>query len=78
MKTSGVNGERMKVLVTGGAGYIGSHVCKTLSAKGRLPIALDNLVYGRKDAVRWGPLIQAEIEDKSAVLSAIREHRPSE
>jgi UDP-glucose 4-epimerase len=43
------------ILVTGGAGYIGSHVCKTLSKAGYLPVTLDNLCTGRRDFVRWGP-----------------------
>jgi len=43
------------VLVTGGAGYIGSHACKALARAGYLPVAYDSLVYGHESAVRWGP-----------------------
>ncbi len=51
------------VLVTGGAGYIGSHTCKALAANGYQPVVLDNLIYGHEDAVRWGPLIKGDIAD---------------
>ena len=46
----------MNILVTGGAGYIGSHVCKALAAKGYVPITYDNLSRGNVWAVKWGPL----------------------
>lgn len=59
------------VLVAGGAGYIGAHVCKTLAAGGWFPVTLDNLVTGRKDFVRWGPLIEASVDDALAVRTAI-------
>jgi UDP-arabinose 4-epimerase len=63
-----------KVLVTGGAGYIGSHTCKALAAAGYAPIALDNLVYGHRWAVRWGPLVEADLADREAVERVLREH----
>ena len=44
-----------KVLVTGGAGYIGSHACKVFSKSGYEPIVYDNLVYGHKEFVKWRP-----------------------
>jgi UDP-glucose 4-epimerase len=53
----------LKVVVTGGAGYIGSHVCKALSAKGFSPIAYDNLSRGNRWAVKWGPLEEGDIAD---------------
>lgn len=65
----------MNVLVTGGAGYIGSHTCKVLAQRGYSPIVLDNLSTGHKDFVRWGPLVQANIADSTAVASAINEYR---
>ena len=61
------------VLVTGGAGYIGSHVSKALAAAGFLPIACDNLSTGHEWAVKWGPLERGDLMDParlSAVLSA--------
>jgi len=51
------------VVVTGGAGFIGSHVCKTLAHAGMAVIAVDNLSTGHADAVRWGPLAQLDIAD---------------
>jgi len=51
------------VLVTGGAGYIGSHACKALAAAGYAPVVFDNLVYGHEWAVRWGPLEQGDLTD---------------
>lgn len=63
------------VLVTGGAGYIGAHVAKALAGAGYLPVTLDNLVYGHRAFVRWGPLIEADIGDRQAVEAALREHK---
>jgi len=63
------------VLVTGGAGYIGSHACKALARAGFRPIAYDNLAYGHAEAVKWGPLVDGDIADGPrlrAVLSAER------
>ena len=59
------------VLVAGGAGYIGSHVCKMLSERGYLPVTLDNLSTGHRGAVRYGPLIEADIADTAAVTSVV-------
>ncbi len=53
------------VLVTGGAGYIGSHTCKALSANGHMPIVLDNLTCGHESNVKWGPLIKGDIKDSN-------------
>lgn len=63
----------MAVLVTGGAGYIGSHTAKALSQAGFEPVVLDNLSRGRREAVRWGPLVQADVGDRAALRRAIRE-----
>jgi len=49
------------VLVTGGAGYIGSHACKALAKNGFLPVTYDSLIYGHEAAVQWGPLVRAAI-----------------
>lgn len=64
------------VLVTGGAGFIGSHVCKALAAAGFRPVAVDNLSMGHHDAVRWGPLERADIADTVALGRIIATHRP--
>jgi UDP-arabinose 4-epimerase len=52
------------VLVTGGAGYIGSHACKALARTGYDPVVFDNLVYGHREAVRWGPLVEGDLADR--------------
>jgi UDP-glucose 4-epimerase len=50
-----------QILITGGAGYIGSHACKALRRAGYLPIAFDNLVYGHRDLVKWGSFEEGDI-----------------
>lgn len=59
--------ERSVTLVTGGAGYIGSHVCKALSQRGILPVTYDNLCSGHGEAVQWGPL-EIDLARVSAVV----------
>jgi len=59
------------VLVAGGAGYIGSHACKALKAAGYLPVTLDNLATGYRQAVKWGPLFEADVRDRVAVREAV-------
>jgi UDP-arabinose 4-epimerase len=63
------------VLITGGAGYIGSHTCKALAGAGYLPVSLDNLSLGHRWAVQWGPLVEADLLDVEAVERTIRDHR---
>ena len=53
----------MKVLLTGGAGYIGSHVNKLLNSKGVETVVLDNLQYGHREAVKWGRLVEVDLLD---------------
>lgn len=65
-----------KVLVAGGAGYIGSHTCKALSAGGFLPMVYDNLSTGHRRFARWGPLVEGDLLDKEALTRAFAEHRP--
>lgn len=55
------------VLVTGGAGYIGAHVCKALKAHGMVPIVFDSLITGSIESVRYGPFEKGDIRDKSAL-----------
>ncbi|MBI5273341.1 MAG: UDP-glucose 4-epimerase GalE [Chlamydiia bacterium] len=64
------------ILVTGGAGYIGSHVCKTLAKAGFFPIAYDNLSVGHAYAVKWGPLVQADLCDQEKLHAAFKKFRP--
>ncbi|MFN7052552.1 MAG: UDP-glucose 4-epimerase GalE, partial [Gemmobacter sp.] len=64
------------VLVTGGAGYIGSHACKALKQAGFLPVAFDNLSTGWAGAVKFGPLVQGDLMDRSSVMAAFAQYRP--
>jgi UDP-arabinose 4-epimerase len=64
------------ILVTGGAGYIGSHVCKTLYQCGYTPITYDNLENGHKWAVQWGPLVKGDIADKIKLNHVFLKYKP--
>ncbi len=65
------------VLVTGGAGYIGSHACKALARAGYVPVTYDSLVYGHAAAVRWGPFVEGDLADRDRLLATMREHSVS-
>lgn len=62
------------VLVTGGAGFIGSHTCKALAQAGYTPVTLDNLVYGHRSSVRWGPFKEGDIGDRELLCRVIDEY----
>jgi UDP-arabinose 4-epimerase len=62
------------VLVTGGAGYIGSHTCKELCRVGLLPVSYDNLTQGHRWAVRWGPLIVGDLAETALLTQVLREN----
>jgi UDP-arabinose 4-epimerase len=64
------------VLVTGGAGYVGSHACKALAAAGYEPITYDNFMAGNRWAVRWGPLEFGDIQDVSRLSEVCARYRP--
>lgn len=61
-------------IVAGGAGYIGSHVCKAIAEHGGLPITFDNLSAGHEHAVKWGPLVNVDLRDRNATFSAMADH----
>tara|TARA_Y100001980_G_C14553668_1_gene339235 strand:- start:2989 stop:3990 length:1002 start_codon:yes stop_codon:yes gene_type:complete len=65
------------ILVTGGAGYIGSHTCKKLVENGYFPIIYDNFSTGNKWAVKWGYLEEGDILDLEKLINIIRKHKPS-
>ena len=62
----------MKILVVGGAGYIGSHMVKQLALAGNDVITLDNLSYGYKDAVKYGEFIEGDLGDASILDSIFK------
>ncbi|HEX9328671.1 MAG TPA: UDP-glucose 4-epimerase GalE [Reyranella sp.] len=64
------------VLVAGGAGYIGSHVCKALAEAGDVPVAFDTLEKGHEWAVKWGPLERGDIGDAARLDEVFARHRP--
>ena len=62
------------ILVTGGAGYIGSHTCKALHNAGFTPVTFDNLVYGHREAVKWGPFVEGDLSDKALLKKTLTDH----
>jgi UDP-arabinose 4-epimerase len=65
----------VRVLVTGGAGYVGSHAAKALRGAGFVPVTLDDLRTGHEWAVKFGPFVRGEIADRALVERVIREER---
>jgi UDP-arabinose 4-epimerase len=65
----------MRVLVTGGAGYIGSHTAKVLARAGFEPIVFDNLSAGHREAVRWGRLIEGDLADTDLLKTTLARHQ---
>lgn len=66
----------MKVLVTGGAGYVGSHACKALAGAGFEPVVYDNLSRGFAHAVKWGPLEIGDLADAARLDKVLKQHQP--
>jgi UDP-arabinose 4-epimerase len=64
----------MHILITGGAGYIGSHAAKALANAGHYPVVVDNLQRGHREAVRWGPLVEADVADRAALQRLFRQY----
>jgi UDP-arabinose 4-epimerase len=67
----------LRVLVTGGGGYVGSHTCKALAASGIEPVTFDNLSCGHAESVLWGPLEKGDILDSSALRGALEKYQPA-
>ncbi len=65
----------MRVLVAGGAGYIGSHTCKALARAGHQPIVYDNLHTGHPWAVKWGPFVKGDLNDAARLGETLKEHK---
>ncbi|HDZ82706.1 MAG TPA: UDP-glucose 4-epimerase GalE [Roseobacter sp.] len=64
------------VLVTGGAGYIGSHACKALAAAGFTPVTFDNLITGWREAVKFGPFIQGDLLNRPEIDAVFAQYKP--
>lgn len=71
-----MNGRKVNILVTGGAGYIGSHACKALSEHGYEPVAFDSLVYGHRDFVKWGKFEGGDIMESASLDAVFKKYRP--
>ncbi|WP_170438934.1 UDP-glucose 4-epimerase GalE [Ruegeria arenilitoris] len=65
------------ILVTGGAGYIGSHACKALAQAGYVPVTYDNLVTGWQDAVKFGPFEQGDLLDRARLDQVFAKYQPA-
>jgi UDP-arabinose 4-epimerase len=65
-----------RILVVGGAGYVGSHAAKALARAGREPIVFDDMSTGSAEAVKWGPLVRGDMRDVPALREAMRRWRP--
>lgn len=80
MKRMGSIFERLwmpeKILVVGGAGYIGSHTCLLLAERGYEPVVYDNLSNGHEEFVRWGPFERGDIRDRARLDEVIAKHKP--
>lgn len=63
------------ILVVGGAGYIGSHCVKELNRQGYRTVTFDNLVYGHRDAVKWGEFVEGDMSDLEALRRLFAQHR---
>lgn len=68
-------GDGGNILVCGGAGYIGSHMCKMLSRAGYTPVTFDNLSTGHRWAVKWGPLVEGDLLDRGSLVELFAEYR---
>ncbi|MGE4326626.1 MAG: UDP-glucose 4-epimerase GalE [Pseudodonghicola sp.] len=64
------------ILVTGGAGYIGSHACKALKQAGYTPVTYDNLVTGWEDAVKFGPFERGDLSDRARLDEVFAKYQP--
>jgi UDP-arabinose 4-epimerase len=64
-----------RILITGGAGYVGSHCVKALAAAGHDCIVFDSLLFGHREFVRWGDLIEGDIRDSAALETVFAAHR---
>ncbi|MGA7122287.1 MAG: UDP-glucose 4-epimerase GalE [Polyangiaceae bacterium] len=64
----------MSILIVGGAGYIGSHTAKRVARAGLTPVVFDNLEYGHRSAVKWGPFVEGDLADSPLIERVLREY----
>jgi UDP-arabinose 4-epimerase len=64
-----------RILITGGAGYVGSHCAKTLAALGHDGVVFDNLLFGHREFVRWGELIEGDVRNPAALDAVFNAQR---
>ncbi|MEK9643909.1 MAG: UDP-glucose 4-epimerase GalE [Alphaproteobacteria bacterium] len=69
--------DKMKILVVGGAGYVGSHTCKALANSGYEPVTFDNMSAGHDWAVQWGPLERGNLLDRDRIIEVVETHQPA-
>ena len=67
----------MNILVTGGAGFIGSHACKALAKSGYVPVTYDDLSRGHEQAVKWGPLEVGDTADSERIREVLEKYQPA-
>jgi UDP-arabinose 4-epimerase len=70
------NMQQQNVLVTGGAGYIGSHACKALLRAGYTPVVYDNLSRGFQELVKFGPFVEGDLHDSQSLRNVIAKYKP--
>ena len=68
---------KSRILVTGGAGYIGSHTSKSLATNGFEPICYDNLSTGHREFVKWGPLEVGNLHDTDLLVKIMLKYKPA-
>ncbi len=65
----------MAVLVCGGAGYIGAHINKQLNKEGYETVVFDNLVYGHREAVKWGSFVQGDLQNTGEIEAVFQTYK---
>ena len=65
----------MAVLICGGAGYIGSHINKELNKEGYETVVFDNLLYGHREAVKWGHFVQGDLKNREDIEKVFEQYK---
>lgn len=72
-----ISTSRPRILIIGGAGYIGSHCSKYLAARHFIPIVYDNLSIGRREFVKWGPFVEGDVRDEELLIQVLSMTKPA-